>query len=175
MKKGLFCLLGVALLAMTAHASPRFGIIGASDGGAGITAVDTKYSASLLYSVIDNQGGVDAGQSNIEFNAKYKLALDMKSRFTIGARHILIEEKTVNDDDSDENSKTALTAGIEYDLSDRLLIFAETDVYAVQVNDDGDDETSAFNSARVGLSLLFWFCGPCYFISYVIRRKIKIS
>ncbi|RAP33295.1 hypothetical protein DID77_03270 [Candidatus Marinamargulisbacteria bacterium SCGC AG-439-L15] len=155
MKKGLFCLLGLFFVAVTVQANPQFGITGASDGGAGLTAVGNQYSASILYSIINNRGGVDEDQSAIEFNAKYKIALDAKTKATVGARHLLIELKTTDDDDSDENSKTALTAGVEHRLSECLLVFAETDVYSVQTIDDGDEETSVFTSARVGVSVLF--------------------
>ena len=155
MKKILIMILSMLLITGAIHATSNYALTFASDGGAGIGIVNKKYTASFLYSTIDNLKGFDEDQTNFEFNTKYRHALDEKSNATIGLRYLLISHKPVNDDDPDENTKLAITLGVDHLLSQRLLMFAETDVYSVQDNDDGKQEDSVFNFARVGLSILF--------------------
>lgn len=135
--------------------NPKYGLTFSSDGGAGITIVNKNYSASFLYSSIENKNGFDEDQTNLEFNAKYRHFLEENTNLTVGIRQLIIAHKPADDDDSDENSKLALSAGIDHQLTSRILIFAETDVVSIQTNDDGKQEDGIFNFARIGTSILF--------------------
>lgn len=140
----------------TTYASPQFGIIGASDGGAGAGIFEKNYSAAILFSSVNNEDGVTGeDQTNLEFNLKYKHRLDKVTKLLIGSQYTLITTNTSSDDDSDESNKMALSVGIERDLSSYLSIFGETDVVSIMDIDDGDTENAVFNTARVGFIYKF--------------------
>ena len=147
-------LLGLCMIYPT-QAMTQFGLSAVSDGGAGVILLTETVSSSILYSTINNRTGVDEDETNIEFNIKYRQPLDTNNHATFGIKYVMNELKTVDDDDSDENTVFALTAGLEHALSKRILLQAETDVYSHKTIDDGDDEQSLFNYARLGISFLF--------------------
>ena len=156
MKKIVLGLLVVLMASKLSFAALQFGVTGQIDGGVGVSLVNDSFSTSALISQIQNINGVDGeDRTSIELNAKYKVALQEKSKATFGLRYLLLEEKAFDDDDSDENTKIALTSGIEYQISSKLSLFAETDVYSIKDVDDGETETSMFNSGRVGVTFLF--------------------
>ena len=138
------------------YASPQFGIIGASDGGAGAGIFEENYSAAVLFSTVNNKDGVEGeDQTNLEFNVKYKHDLDELTKLLLGGKYTLITTETSSDDDSDESTKTAFSIGIERKLASKLSIFGETDVVSIMDIDDGETETAVFNTARVGFIYKF--------------------
>ena len=127
---------------------PQFGIIGVSDGGAGI--FKENYSAAVLFSTVNNEVGVSCeDQTNLEFNPKYKHDIDELIKLLIGGKYTLITTDTSSDDDSDESTKTDFSIGLVRKLDNYLSVFGETDVSVMDV-DDGETKTVFFNTARVG-------------------------
>jgi hypothetical protein len=149
MKKTIMMIL---IMGVSLFAKPQLGIIGVSDGGAGLGVFDNAYSAAVLFSAVNNKNGVSGSdQMNIEFNAKFKYELDELTKLIIGGKYILITTESSDDDDSDESTKTVLSFGIERTLSEKLALFGETDLYSFLDSDDGANESAALNSARIGL------------------------
>ena len=150
MKKIVLSLLVVLMASKLSFAALQFGVTGQIDGGIGVSLVNNSFSTSALISQIQNINGVDGeDRTSIELNAKYKVALQEKSKATFGLRYLYTVPLLVSD------YAYALTSGIEYQLSSKLSLFAETDVYSIKDVDDGETETSMFNSGRVGVTFLF--------------------
>ncbi len=152
--KKILCIVLFFFLSMSTYGAMQYGITAVTNSGAGITLLGSKFSLSTLYSNIQNRDGFDEDEIVFEFNAKYKFSLDEKSNVLLGIRHLLISLKTPDDDDSDENMKTAFTAGIDHQLTNRVIVFTETDIYSTQTVDDGLNESSFFESTRFGVTLL---------------------
>ena len=147
---------GLSFICSTLFADIRYGVLGFSDGGLGIAAINDQFLVSVSGLSIENTAGTDNDdETNIQFNAKYRFSLDSSINGLIGIRYVLVDELTPPDDDSDESTKFALTLGIDHFLSKKILFLAETDVYSMFNVDDGETETSFFNQARIGIGYIF--------------------
>ena len=153
MKKILLLLI---MMATFGYSMPQFGIVGVSDGGAGVGIFEANYSAAILFSTVNNEAGVSGeDQTNLEFNLKYKHDINELTKLLIGGKYMLITTDTSSDDDSDESTKMAFSIGIERELANYLSIFGETDVVSIMDVDDDETETAVFNTARVGFIYKF--------------------
>ena len=169
MKKTILILLSIFVI--NSQANPKFGITGASDGGIGVAIYDNLYTGSILYSYIQNQNGFEnQEQTNLEFNGKYKFDFGNNNKLTVGAKYIFVTDQPYDDQDSDENSVFAITAGFEHAITNKFIIFGETDAFRTEMFDDGQtydfnsdssesadsiSERSLFSYARLGIIIVF--------------------
>ena len=132
----------------------QFGLTIASNGLAGISVLNKQFNVSLLTQQQDNVGGIDGvSQSIIELNGKYKTAIEENTYTAIGAKYSTVESKTPLG--TNKNTNMALLVGIEHNLSNRLLLFADTEAFSIEDIDGGEEETGILSNSRVGVTLLF--------------------
>ena len=154
--KYLFSVLLISLLNFNVLSSPKFGGAIDSDGAFGLIVSDNSYKAAFSYQQLFNINGLDAYRRILTFGVDYKKLIQPKTFLTIGARYQMIEDKAIDDDDSDENQNTALSVGLEYFLDKNLFIFGSSDLISIATIDDGiADQKSALNFARIGIGYLF--------------------
>ena len=173
MKKTLLSLVAVLAVVTVAHADPRFGVIGFTDGGVGAFVTDDMYNASLTYqSYANDNGGLgstaeEQNLAGIGLSANYKMAVDSMTALTAGVAY-----KTWSGQSGSsvaaataKNEITAATqldlnVGIEKSIASNLMITGEISVYRTEsVDIDGTEDpsvgTSLFGSGRFGIAYLF--------------------
>lgn len=176
MKKALLSAVAVLAVVSVAHAEPRFGAIGYTDGGVGAFVTDDMYNASITYQSYANDfgsRGTDLEEQNLQgigLSANYKMAVDSMTAITAGVAYKTWSGQfgavSTNGDTAKNEIEAAtsldLNVGIEKSITSNLLITGEISVYnteSVDVKDasSGDPSVSSsiFGSGRFGIAYLF--------------------
>jgi hypothetical protein len=164
MKKTILSTVFVLTIATLANAAPRFGVIGEQDAGIGAFITDDMYNAQLTFythdSKIDNSPQSETQITSIKVGGNYKIALDSVTALTAGLSYQMISGKESNDD-FDSNTTLAIVAGFERELSSKITMTVDMDLYSMKTSAKKSatsietKENGLFSAAAVGIAYLF--------------------
>jgi len=157
MKKVLLTAIAALTVATAAQADPSFGIGGYTDGGVGVVVTDDQYTISATYQSDADPSGAGADVSTddatlFKIAGAYKMAVDNNTALTVGAAYDIAQV-----DGEEAGNNIRITAGVERSIASNVILTAETDLYTIVQDSDGEDNgnTKIANQGRVGVAVLF--------------------